>query len=486
MRFLRQGLFGLFLVSITLGLLAYAGHILVDAVQERMADEPPAPDRDERVFAVRTVTAEEARITPTLEAYGQIQSRRTLEIRTQAAGVLTELAPEVVEGGEVEAGQVLGRIDPADAEAALDRARTDLTDASAERREAKRALDLARDELQTRRDQADLQERAFKRQRDLSERNAGTTAAVETAELNAVQARQAVLSSRQAEADAEARVDQAATAIARAELALAEAERRLAETRITAGFSGTLRDVAVIEGRLVTANEQLATLVDGAALEVSFRVSTGQFARLLDDSGALIDAPVVVTLDSGARTIEASGRITRQSAAVAEGESGRVLYATLDDAPAMKPGDFVSVAVEEPPLDRVTRLPATALGSDGAVLVLDEDDRLERVQVRLMRRQGNDILVRADDLPGREIVAERSPVLGTGIKVRPVGQDAEAENAAGGDTLSLSADRRARLKAYVTRDDALPDSERERLLSDLDRQRVPARTVERLERRMGG
>jgi RND family efflux transporter MFP subunit len=486
MRFLRQGLFGLFLVSLTLGLLAYAGHVVVEAVQERMADEPRAPDRDERVFAVRTVMADDRRITPTLGAFGQIESRRTLEIRPQAAGVLTELAPEFVEGGAVEAGQLLARIDPADAETALSRARTDLQDARAEKREAARALDLARDELQTRRDQADLQERALERQRNLSERGAGTTAAVETAELNAVQARQAVLSSRQAVASAEARIDQAETAIARAELALAEAKRRLDETRITAGFSGTLRDVTVIEGRLVTANEQMATLVDGTALEVAFRVSTAQFSRLLDEAGALIDAPVTATLDSGDSRIEASGRITRQSASVAEGESGRVLYARLDEAPAMKPGDFVSVAVEEPPLDRVTRLPATALGPDGAVLVLDADDRLERLEVTLLRRQGNDILVRAAGLSGREVVAERSPVLGPGIKVRRVGREATAEQAAETDTLSLSPDRRARLKDYVTRDDALPEAERDRILSDLDRARVPARTVERLERRMGG
>ncbi|MGI3210720.1 efflux RND transporter periplasmic adaptor subunit [Roseovarius tibetensis] len=486
MRFLRQGFFGLFLLSMTLGLLAYAGQIVVGAVQDRMANEPRAPERQERVFAVRIVTATAEDISPTLGAYGEIKSRRTLEIRTQATGILTDLAADFVEGGAVQAGQFLARIDPADAEAALDRARIDLDDARAEAREAARALDLARDELTARRDQAELQERALARQRDLAERGAGTTAAVETAELSAVQARQAVLASRQALAAAEARVDQAETATARAELAVADAERRLAETRITAGFSGTLRDVTVIEGRLVTANEQMATLIDGTALEVAFRVSTGQYARLLDPDGALRRAPVTVTLDSGDRNVMATGRITRQSAAVAEGESGRVLYATLDDAAAMKPGDFVSVTVQEPPLTAVTRLPATALGPDGAVLALDDDDRLERLPVTLLRRQGNDILVRGAGLPGRDVVVERSPLLGPGIKVRPLTSGADAAQVDEDGTLSLSPDRRARLKAYVRRDDALPAAERARFLSELERPRVPTRTVKRLERRMGG
>lgn len=481
MRFLRQGLFGLFLLSLTLGLLAYAGQIVVSAVQERMADEPRAPERRERVFAVRTVTAEEARITPILTAFGQIESRRTLEIRAQVTGVITELSPDFVEGGTVQTGQFLARIDPADAETAVSRARTDLDDSRAEEREAARALDLARDELAARRDQSEIQDRALARQRDLEDRGVGTLTAVETAEYNVVQARQAVLASRQALALAEARVDQAKTATARAELALSEAERRLAETRITAGYSGTLSEVSVIEGRLVAANEQMATLVDGTALEVAFRVSTSQYARLLGQDGTLLPAPVTVTLDTGGLDLTATGQITRQTGSLAEGESGRMLFATLRNAPAMKPGDFVAVTVEEPAMDAVIRLPATALGPDGTVLALGSDERLERLPVSLLRRQGNDILVRGAGLAGREVVSERTPVLGPGIKVRRLQPEADA-----GATLTLDPDRRARLRAYVEGDRAMPAKMRARLLAELERPEVPAQTVEQLERRMGG
>ena len=78
MRFLRQSLTGLLLLSLTLGLLVYAGQIVFSAVQERMADEPRVPERRERVFAVNVVEAREQTITPELTAYGEIQSRRTL------------------------------------------------------------------------------------------------------------------------------------------------------------------------------------------------------------------------------------------------------------------------------------------------------------------------------------------------------------------------------------------------------------------------
>ncbi|MCB1331782.1 MAG: HlyD family efflux transporter periplasmic adaptor subunit, partial [Maritimibacter sp.] len=109
-------------------------------------------------------------------------------------------------------------------------------------------------------------------------------------------AQQAVLSRRSALAAAEARVAKAANTLDRSRIALEEAQRRLAETEVRAPFSGTLSGVTLVEGRLITSNEQIATLVDPTALEVSFRLSTAQYARLLDAGGTLTRAEVTVRL----------------------------------------------------------------------------------------------------------------------------------------------------------------------------------------------
>ncbi len=485
MRFLRHSLTGLFLLSLTMGLLAVAGYSIFDAVQERITRKADLPVRRERVFAVNLVTAAPQQITPVLTAFGEVQSRRTLDIRSKVGGTLVELAENFVEGGQVETGQLLARIDPADAQSALARADSDLLDAQAEGRDAARALALAADELLAGEDQAALREGAFQRQKELEERGVGTAAAVETAELAAAQARQAVLGDRQALALAEARLDQAATRLARAEIARAEAERRLNDTRITAGFAGTLSDVAVVEGGLVAANERLAQLVDGEKLEVAFRVSTPQYLRLLDEEDLLIRAPVQVTLDVLGLDLKASGTISRDSAVVGEGQTGRLIFARLRTAPGMKPGDFVTVSIEEPPIERAVRLPASALGADGQVLALTGGDRLEALPVMLLRRQGDDILVRGDGLDGREIVTQRTPLLGAGIKVRPL-RPVDGPARAGPEMLELTDDRRARLVAFVEANATMPDAVKTRLLGQLSEPRVPARMVKRLEDRMGG
>lgn len=239
----------------------------------------------------------------------------------------------------------------------------------------------------------------------------------------------------------------------------------------------------------MSTNEQLGRLIDPDALEVAFRISTAQYARLLDENGRLISAPVLVTMDGFGLELTTSAVISRDSAAVGEGQTGRLLFARMDKPGGMKPGDFVTVRIEEPELENVVRLPASALGSDGQVLTVDAEDRLDTLPVTLMRRQGDDILVRGEGLEGQTVVTDRSPLLGKGIKVRVLNADrSETAEAGGNDTamLELSEDRRARLIAYVEADKTMPAEVKSSLLDQLTRAQVPERTVQRLERRIGG
>ncbi len=485
MRFLRKALTGLFILSLTLGLLAYAGILVRDAVQARMNEEPRVPRARERVFAVNVVPAQFETVAPELSAFGEVQSRRTLELRAAAGGALIDLDPAFVEGGRVTEGQLLARVDPADAQSAYDRADSDLLDAQAEQREAERALVLARDELAAAEEQAALRESALQRQEDLLRRNAGTSSAVESAELALSSARQSVLTQRRAVASAEARIDTAATRLRRAEIALDEARRRLEDTEIRAAFAGTLSEVTVVAGRLVSPNERLANLVDPEALEVAFRVSTQQYARLLDPDGRLRPADVTATLDVFGTNIAATGRLDREGAAVGEGQTGRLLFARLDGARGFKPGDFVTVTLTEQPIDFVVRLPATAVNAAGEVLVVGEENRLEILPVTVLRRQGDDVLVRARALRDRSVVAERSPLLGAGIRVNPLTAGAPVE-AEAPEMVELTDEQRARLRAFIEGNTRMPQDVKDRLLAQLEQPRVPAQMVERFQSRMGG
>lgn len=486
MRFLRQSMIGLFLASVTLGLLIYAFQIVSGAIQTRLSEERPAPPARERVFVVDLVRAEARNETPVLQAFGEIASRRTLELRAAVGGRIIALAPSFEDGGAVSAGDVLVTIDPSDMQSQVDRLSADLEDAKAEVRDADRGLELARLDEEAARTQSFLRAQALDRQVGLADRGVGSAASVETAELAAAAAEAVVITRQLAATQAEARVDQAVTQLARADIALAEARRDLADTTIEAPFAGTLGDTSVVAGGLVSANERLATLVDPAELEVSFRLSTAQYARLLDTSGQMIAAPVRLRHEAADADLTATGRISRVSAATGEGQTGRLVFAQLDPAPGFRPGDFVSVHVIEPVLENAVRLPSTALGPTGQVMVLGPDRRLEAIEVELLRRQGDDILVRGAGLEDRQVVEEMTPLLGEGIAVRPARKPGEEPELAQQSLLELSAERRAELVAFVRQDRAMPEVARARIIAQLEEPQVPAQIVERIERRMGG
>ncbi len=484
MRFLRQSLVGVFLASVTLALLFVAVQMISGAVQDVLTRDDEAPQARERVFAVSVQPAELSTVTPYLEAFGEVQSRRRLELRAALGGRVISLSEDFEDGGVVTQGEVLVELDPADAQSALDRAKSDLLDAQFEERDAERSLLLAQDELNSAEAQAGLRGRALQRQKDLQSRGVGTPAAVEEAELAEASAQQSVLARRIALAQAESRVDQASTLLARARIALEAAERDLDDMTVRARFGGTLTDVTLVEGRLVSANEKLAELVDPNALEVAFRVSTAQYVRLLDAQGALINAPVTVSLEVTGTDLMAQGRISRDSGSAGEGQTGRLIYARLDDASGFKPGDFVTVTVEEQPLNNVVRLPSSVLDAVGTVLVLGEGDRLEALPVQLIRRQGDEVLLRGEGLEGREVVVGRTPLLGAGVRVRPLRVEANAGATA--EMVELTEEKRAQLMAQVEASDRMPKDVKDRVLGQLREATVPASLVRRLENRAGG
>ncbi len=491
MQFLRRSLVGLFLIFLTVGLLVWAGSILFDAVQLRNEQSERVRPARERIFTANVVLAKEQTIAPVLTSFGEIRSRRTLELRTTIGGPLVMLADEFVEGGFVSGGQLIARIDPTNSETTVLLARNDLTEALAEQRDANRAFGLATDELVSAQDQVRLRNNALRRQSDLLARGVGTSAAVENANLALSSAQQAVLSRRQSLANTQARVDQAETTLERRRINLRDSERRLSETEIYAGFSGTLSDVSVVQGGLVVANERLADLIDASALEVAFRISTQQYSRLLDKKGDLLLSPIRVLLDVSGVNLSTQGTITRESATVGNGQTGRLLFAKLDSANGFRPGDFVRVEIKEPEIKNAILLPASAVDSTPSVLVVGTDDRLEIHPVELLRRQADSVIVRSQSLIGKEVVADRSPLLGAGIQVRAIKSvaavsEAETNNLTDVELLEISEERRAILVAFVEGNDQMPQDAKERVLSQLKMKLVPVQVVIRIEKRMGG
>ena len=486
MRFLRKSLIGLFLMAATLALFVFAFGMVRAAISNKGEDERRGGGSRERTFAVNAVSFVPGTQTPILRVYGEVQSQRSLDIRAAVGGTVIELHPDFQNGGQVNKGEILLRIDPSNAKTDLALVKADMADAKADLREATRSLDLANDEVNAASEQSDLRLKMLQRQKNLVSRGVGTEASVESAELAASSAKQAILSRRQALQTAEARLNQSIARVTRVEISIAEAERNLRDTVLRASFSGALANVAVVQGGSIANNERVGQLVDPSALEVAFRVSTSQHSRLLNDDGQVIDAQITANLDVLGAEIAIQGKLTREAALVGEGLTGRLLFASLSNAKGLRPGDFVTVDIVEPDINWVARLPSSALNGNNRVLVVGEDDRLREADVTLVRRQGDDGLVRSRELSNANIVAERTPLLGAGIKVRILSAQGEiAAEPKAPQMVKLDPERRAKLIAFIEGNKWIPKAAKERTIGQLTKTEVPQKLLDRLESRMG-
>jgi hypothetical protein len=93
------------------------------------------------------------------------------------------------------------------------------------------------------------------------------------------------------------------------------------------------------------------------------------------------------------------------------------------------------------------------------------------------------VIIAVGENAGATIVAERSPLLGAGIKVRPIRPGGEVA-AAEPEMITLDDERRAKLIAFVN-DGRMPDDVKARIIGQLEADEVSSETVIRLEARMG-
>ena len=607
MRFFSRSLIGLFMIALTLGLLTLGGNTIYTAFQDRWSKEVKKRPARERVFSTDVMIAKLTDIEPTINSFGEIRSNRTLELRAPSGGNVIMLSGSFEEGGIVKKGELLLKIDPADAQSAVDVARADLAEAEVQLTDARGSLQLAKDELSvdvaraalaeaevqltdargslqlakdelsvdvakanlvesevqlaeavgslelaegeviSAQEQLDLKERAYNRQKNLRKRGVVTDSSLEAAELSVSSAKQVLLSRQQAvkkaklqleqsgnvvnrrrlnltdaglsqrEAiqkaklkleqsgntinrrklnltdaqlsrresiqKAKLKLEQSGNVVSRMKLNLADAERLLSDTELYAEFDGRLAEVNVTSGGLVNNNERLAKLIDPNDLEVSFRLSTAQYNFLSEENKLSIGRPVEVALDIMGTDLKVSGTLTRESASVVEGASGRLLFAKLNKPLGLRPGDFVSVSVKEPVLKDVFVMPASAISGNDTILLVNAEDRLEEMKVELLRRQGENIIIRSDALDGKEIVSKATQLLGKGIKIKPIRAKAAGEEVfSGPEMIELDEERRARLIAAVTANAYIPKNVKKKILTALSKKKVRADMVERLEK----
>ena len=381
--------------------------------------ETPVRPKQELSYSIKSQVIKSGSYQPILTLFGSTVAGRQVDIRALVSGQIIQTSDGLREGGQIDAGALLLKIDPIDYQTALAELRAQLTETRAKVAEFESSLAAGRQSLVHTRNQVKLAETDLERAEPLARRGAVSERTVDD--------RRQVLLQRQQAADEidnnlnvwEARISQQKAAVARLENAIRRSERRLAETELRAPFSAYVTEVGAQVGRMVGVNDKVATLIDKDWIEARFNLTDEQFGRIVAGEGKLAGREVTVRWVLGSNTFNYAAVIERIGARITSATGGVEVFARVrqpEHPVALRPGAFIEIDVPDVRYDDVFRLPSTALYGGDRIYVI-ENDRLVTRKVRVVGGMEQDLLLAGALKNGDRVMVTRISTPGDGVKV---------------------------------------------------------------------
>lgn len=407
------------------------------------ATGPAEAAQDARVRPVRVIEIAPLPFVARATGYGLVAPARDWKAVARIEGAVAWMAPELKDGAFAAAGAPLLRLDDADIRLALAQIDADLATLAIRAATYRDSLALAERE-------AALNEAEAARQRELRSRGTAAQSAVDQAE------RAALASAQQAQVQR----NLLAINAAEREALLARravAERDLDHATVAAPFDLRIGAVNVEVAQWVSRGTVLFEGDGVETAEIAAEFPIGRLRPLVaagnggaapsPDAGPLgLDA--VVRLRAPGRTIEWPAMVDRVGQAIGQRtQSASVIvrvaqhYAAAEAGvrPPLRRGAFVEVELRAPAREVTGLIPAAAL-HQGAIHLVDAEDRLEIRPVTVAARMGEAVIVEpAPPAGARLVVSDLVPAV-AGMALRPRPDDGLARRLA-----DFAAGRRASL-----------------------------------------
>lgn len=372
-------------LAVLIGGAMFARAIAGSAKPPRVDDTPSPPP----LLRVAEALASDVRLD--VDSQGTVEPLRAVDLASEVGGRLVRTGAAWRPGGVFAAGEVLVAIDATDYEFAIV--------------EAEAAVARGQLRLQQERAEAAAAVRAW--QQLEGERPA-----------DPLVMRQPHLR------DAEA-------ALAAAQSALAKARTNLERTTVRAPFAGRVRSIAADLGQIVQPGQRLATIFEDSSVEVRLPIPAVDAAWLelpWNGDGSGSGAAVDLVAEFAGERRELRARIVRVEGEIDRRTRQLTLVARLDGAGGQRPpllvGQFVQARIHGRTHRGAVVIPPAALRADGTVWVVDDEQRLRRRTVAVLRATADRVVLRSGLAAGERVALGSSEIFAEGLLVAVDGPEA--------------------------------------------------------------
>lgn len=370
------------------------GALLVAGLLYLLQPEPVTTEPERPVPVLEVVSVQPQDVSWWLPSQGTVEARTRTVLAAEVSGRVIEVSDAFENGGRIEKGDVLVRIDSADYEAALASARANLAEAE---------LSLAQEEAS-----------AQQARRDWEKLGRGEAKPLTLRKPQLERARAVVESAR---------------------AAVAKAERDLERTRITAPYDGRVVETYVDIGQYVGGmGAELARIYASDVLEVRLPLQARDYALIEHPESDAEQIPVKLSARAGNERYEWDAWLDRSEATVNAQSRLRHVVARIPEnaqhgEARLLPGTFVEARLRSKPLHQVFIVPRAALVDRETVLTVgkrqlkdssEQEDILQRRTVRVRFADETRAII-DQGLDGQErVVVTPLEYIVEGMKVDPL------------------------------------------------------------------
>lgn len=377
-----------------------AGGIALFVLLLATGPRPEEKDGGMHAPAVQFAVAHARPTTIAINVQGEARPRFEATLAAQVAGRIVWVSPKFAEGGAFTEGETLARVDGADYQLAVVRARSQVAQAEEGLAREEAEAELARQDWQAlgRGDPPPLAVR-------------------------------------------EPQLAQARAALNAAQAALRSAELDLGRTNIRAPFTGRVRERRANVGDYVGPGSPVAVMFGTDTMEIRIPLTDADLAAMRVPLGfnstAQTPGPAAhVTNVVGGRIMTWEGQLVRAEASV--DARTRLVYGTIEvrdpfstrHAMPLAPGMFVSARVEGSSRETLVAAPRSALKRNEFVYVVTPENTIDIRRVRPAQTTADEVLFREGVADGERVVVSHIASPPQGMAVTPISATGETPTAA--------------------------------------------------------
>jgi len=397
----------------------------------KTAPQPKRKPQRPVVPVVEVLEVKQADYLVKVASTGTIKPHTQSNLVSEAAGSVVYVSPNFTNGGFIEQGELLVRLDPAEYQYAVANIEASVSGVKARLAELDTAAANLKKSLGIESQHLALAERQFTRHTKLRKQGTISQSSLDQSEREYLLRKSSLqnLENSLELIPAQRQVLQADLKLKQAQLASAQLD--LDRTQIKAPYKGRVLEQRVDLGQSVSKGSVLAAIYAIDYVEIRLPISDWEasFLALPNDREKESQQEVLLSVSIAGDRHQWRGRIMRTEGTVDARTRQLFLIAQVDDPYAVTPdgkpplmvGQFVEAEIPGRLLHDVIALPRKVMRAGDEVLVITSDNRIERRSLEVAWRDRDNVVVRTGLNVGDRISLTQLPYAPDGSQIKVSG-----------------------------------------------------------------